>query len=136
MQRRTYFITLLQLLLCTLVCLSCMNGQKMPVPAAVHTTTVEGGSRQQQVSGERQHPFSTAHIGEGQACYVFGTRSFRSLSFHGSGLGRNLGNCRAVHHLRLCQHSDTHLPADVRTGSAGAASPRNYYVIALRRILC
>lgn len=136
MNRPTLFLTLLSILFTALSCLSDKAGKEAEMRVAVTEVAVGHMDRTEQVSDENQHPFSAAHISAGQAHYAFGTRNFRSLSFHGSHSGRNLGSGRAGQTLRLCLHPFTQLYQSVLSNPAGAASPRSYYVIALRRILC
>ena len=85
---------------------------------------------------KRQQPFSEALIKSESPQNVNASRPTRLLPTHGGKVGKSLGNgshsnsSNTFNRFHLCKFigfSQTRM---------GVASPRSYYVIALRRILC
>ena len=83
---------------------------------------------------EPQPPINSLFVQSNPSQRVGSSRPTRILPTHGGKPGRNIGN---VHHSsHYYQHVSLQLCYRNSTPGAVAASPRYYYVIALRRILC
>lgn len=85
---------------------------------------------------KRQQPFGEALIKSESPQNVNASRSTRLLPTHGGKPGKSIGNgshsnsSNTLKRFHLCKFVGT---SQTRMG---VASPRSYYVIALRRILC
>ena len=84
----------------------------------------------------RQRPPSSLLQSQRSSQRVGSSRSFRSVPTHGPGPNRGMGRWSENHLSNLLKYACLCLLRSTELLRPGTASPRFYYVIALRRILC
>ena len=85
---------------------------------------------------ERQRPLGEVLLKSNQTQRVNASRPARLLPTHGGKPGRSLFGYHANHSFNPSKYALLYLRQNTIRLWAGIASPRFYYVIALRRILC
>ena len=85
---------------------------------------------------ERQRPLGEVLLKSNQTQRINSSRPVRLLPTHGGKPGRNFIGCHTNHSFNLSKYALLFLRQSAIRLWAGIASPRFYYVIALRRILC
>ena len=85
---------------------------------------------------ERQRPYGEAIVKTLPLQRIGSSRPSRLFPTHGGKSGRSLGNGTPHHSFNHLILVDRYLGGRLSKSCGGAALPRYYYVIALRRILC
>ncbi len=138
MKRRLLYFWIVVAIVCIVsVTNESVRAQGMPIKGAQHEVNVEACNRCDRGCDEtKRHPTGNACIESSQSQRIGSSRNPRLSSNNGGSSGKELYLPKTHDKYNLLNFASLLLCYDSSRSHLEAESPRLYYVIALRRIIC